>query len=319
MDMNLSLRQVRYVCTVADCGSIQAAARAMHISPSSIMAAIECAEIGLGARIFDRRRATGVQLTPSGERFVAAGRHLLTAETDFLRQVGSLQSGMQAVRIGCFEPFGPLFMTEGLKRFTAEVGPVAVSLFEGDQTQLADWLNRGFVDLALTYDIGPRFNAHATPICRVPAHVLLASDHPLAGRPALAIADLAPHPLVLLDLPLTVGYLLSLFDLHGVKPNVSFRSRSYETVRSAVAAGFGAAILNMRPLNPATSDGTKLVRLPLTDALPAPTLQIVDVYGPNKPRLIKRLSDVFVSLFRDGDPDRFAVVTADRRETLFDV
>ena len=319
MDMNLSLRQVRYVCTVADCGSIQAAARAMHISASSIMAAIECAEIGLGARIFDRRRATGVQLTPSGERFVAAGRHLLAAETDFLRQVGTLQGGMQAVRIGCFEPFGPLFMTEGLKRFTAEVGPVAVSLFEGDQTQLADWLNRGFVDLALTYDIGPRFNAHSTPICRVPAHVLLASDHPLADRKALAIADLALHPLVLLDLPLTVGYLLSLFDLHGVKPNVSFRSRSYETVRSAVAAGFGAAILNMRPLNPTTSDDARLVRLPLTDALPAPILQIVDVYGPNKPRLIKRLSAVFVSLFRDGDPDRFAVVTEDRRGTLYDV
>ena len=319
MDMTLTLRQVRYVCTVADCGSIQAASRAMHISASSIMAAIESAEIGLGARIFDRRRSTGVQLTPSGERFVAAGRHLLAAETDFQRQVGTLQADMQAVRIGCFEPFGPLFMTEGLKRFTQDVGPVAVSLLEGDQTQLADWLNRGLVDLVLTYDIGPRFNAHATPICQVPAHVLLASDHPLADRAELAISDLAPHPLVLLDLPLTVGYLLSLFDLHGVKPQVSFRSRSYETVRSAVAAGFGAAILNMRPLNPATDDGAKLVRLPLTDPLPAPTLQIVDVYGPNKPRLIKRLSETFVALFRDGDPDRFAVVTEERRATLFDV
>ena len=319
MDMNLTLRQIRYVCTVADCGSIQAAGRHLHISASSIMAAIDSAEIGLGARIFDRRRATGIQLTPSGERFVAAGRHLLAAEIDFQRQIGMLQANAQTVRIGCFEPFGPLFMTEGLKRFTQEAGPIAVSLLEGDQTQLADWLTRGFVDLALTYDIGPRFNAHVTPICRVPAHVLLASDHPLAGRPAVAIADLAPYPLVLLDLPLTVGYLLSLFDLHGVKPNVSFRSRSYETVRSAVAAGFGVAVLNMRPLNPAVADGARLVRLPLSDPLPAPTLQIVDVYGANKPRLIQRLTDVFLALFRDGDPGRFAVVTPERRATLFDV
>lgn len=319
MDMNLTLRQVRYVCTVADRGSIQAAAREMHISASSIMAAIEGAEIGLGARIFERRRATGVQLTPAGERFVAAGRQLLVAEMEFQRQVGTLQAGLQALRIGCFEPFGPLFMTEGLRRFTAEAGPVAVSLFEGDQTQLADWLNRGVIDLALTYDIGPRFNAHTTPICRVPAHVLLASHHPLAGRPFLSIADLAASPLVLLDLPLTVGYLLSLFDLHGVKPDVSFRSRSYETVRSAVAAGFGIAILNMRPFNPATADGPGLVRLPLSDPLPAPILQIVDVYGPDKPRVIRRLGDVFMALFRDGDPDRFAVVTPERRGELFDV
>ncbi len=319
MEMNLTLRQMRYICAVADCGSIQGAARRMHISASSIMAAIEGAELGLGARLFDRRRATGIQLTPSGERFVAAGRGLLAAETDFQRQVGLIQADRQAVRIGCFEPFGPLFMTEGLARFRREAGPVAVSLLEGDQTQLADWLNRGLVDLVLTYDIGPRFNAHVTPICRVPAHALLAGDHPLAGRSELSIADLAPHPLVLLDLPLTVGYLLSLFDGHGEKPAVAFRSRSYETVRSAVAAGFGVAILNMRPLNPATADGAGLVRLPLTDPLPAPVLQIVDVYGPTKPRLIARLIDIFAGLFREAPPERFAVVTPARRPTLFDV
>ncbi len=320
MDMNLSLRQVRYVCTVAECGSIQAASRAMHISPSSIMAAIESAEASLGGRIFDRRRATGTQLTPLGERFVAASRDLLTAETDFQRRIGVLQADTQAIRIGCFEPFGPLFMMEGLLRFTRENGPTSVSLFEGDQTQLADWLNRGIVDLVVTYDIGPPFNAHVTPICRVPAHVLLSVRHRLAGAASLSIADLEAEPLVLLDLPLTVGYLLSLFDPLGVKPIVGFRSRSYETVRSAVAAGFGYAILNMRPLGDGVgSDGPGLVRIPLSDPLPAPMLQIVDLYGADKPRAIRRLGDAILSLFRDGDPERFAVVTPERRRLLFDV
>lgn len=319
MDISLTLRQVRYVCTVADCGSIQAASRAMYISPSSIMAAIESAETSLGARIFDRRRAVGSQLTPSGERFVAASRDLLAAETDFHRRIGLMQADTQSVRLGCFEPFGPLFMTEGLLRFTREVGPVSVSLFEGDQTQLADWLNRGTVDLVVTYDIGPAFSGHVTPICRVPAHVLLAADHPLAGAGVLSIADLRPHPLVLLDLPLTVGYLLSLFDHNGVEPTVGFRSRSYETVRSAVAAGFGVAILNMRPIGPAHADSARLVRIPLSDPLPAPVLQLVDFYGSDKPRAIRRLSDIFQALFREGDPDRFAVVTPERRATLFDV
>ncbi len=317
--MTLTLRQVRYVCTVADCGSIQGASRALLISPSSILAAIESAETSLGARVFDRRRAVGVQLTPSGERFVAAGRLLLGAETDFQRRMGLLQADPQSIRIGCFEPFGPLFMTEGLRRFTEEVGPTRVALFEGDQTQLADWLNRGTVDLVVTYDIGPRFNAHVTPICRVPAHALLPVDHPLAGAASLTIAELEPHPLVLLDLPLTVGYLLSLFDGLGGKPTIGFRSRSYETVRSAVAAGFGIAILNMRPLGPAHADSPRVVRIPLSDPLPAPVLQIVDAYGPDKPRAIRRLSEIFCAMFRDGGPDRFAVVTPERRDTLFDV
>ena len=318
--MNLSLRQVRYVCAVAECGSIQAASRAMHISPSSIMAAIEGAEASLGARIFDRRRATGIQLTPRGEGFIAASRDLLAAETDFQRRVGVLQADAQAIRIGCFEPFGPLFMMEGLLRFTRENGPTSVSLLEGDQTQLADWLNRGTVDLVVTYDIGPPFNAHVTPICRVPPHVLLSADHPLARAVSLSIADLEAEPLVLLDLPLTVGYLLSLFDPFGVKPRIGFRSRSYETVRRAVAAGFGYAILNMRPIGPANGvDSASLVRIPLSDPLPAPVLQIVDLYGPDRPRAVRSLGEAFLSLFRDGDPERFAVVMPERRGLIFDV
>jgi DNA-binding transcriptional LysR family regulator len=171
----------------------------------------------------------------------------------------------------------------------------------------------------ITYDIGPRFNAHITPICRVPAHVMLPAHHALAGAKSLSIAELAANPLVLLDLPLTVGYLLSLFDLYQLKPIVGFRSRSYETVRSAVAAGFGAAILNMRPISPTNADNCHVVRIPITEALPAPVLQIADLYGSMKPRSLQRLIDIFVSLFRDGDPDSFAVVTPERRHTLFDV
>ncbi|WP_131195925.1 LysR family transcriptional regulator [Lichenihabitans psoromatis] len=317
--MSISLRQIAYVCAVADCGSIQAASRRLRISASSILAAIESAEFSLGARIFDRRRSSGIKTTPGGERFVAAGRSLLAAETDFQRKIGVLQSQTQSIRIGCFEPFGALFMTEGIVRFRDIVGRTDVSLFEGDQTQLADWLDRGIVDIVISYDIGPKFNAHITPICRVPAHVMLPTGHPLAEAESLSIDDLATYPLVLLDLPLTVSYLLSLYDLHGIKPTVGFRSRSYETVRSAVSAGFGLAILNMRPITRSNMDNGSVIRVPLSDPLPAPTLQIADLYGPMKPVHIKALVDVFVSLFRDSDPAHFAVVTPERRHLIFDV
>ncbi|UDL94583.1 LysR family transcriptional regulator [Lichenihabitans sp. PAMC28606] len=317
--MSISLRQIAYVCAVADCGSIQAASRRLRISASSILAAIESAEFSLGARIFDRRRSSGIKTTPGGERFVAAGRSLLAAETDFQRKIGVLQSQTQSIRIGCFEPFGALFMTEGIVRFRDIVGRTDVALFEGDQTQLADWLDRGIVDIVISYDIGPKFNAHITPICRVPAHVMLPTGHPLAEAESLSIDDLATYPLVLLDLPLTVSYLLSLYDLHGIKPTVGFRSRSYETVRSAVSAGFGLAILNMRPITRSNMDNASVIRVPLSDPLPAPTLQIADLYGPMKPAHIKALVDVFVSLFRDSDPAHFAVVTPERRHLIFDV
>lgn len=149
--MNLSLRQVQYICTAAESGSVVAASRVLRISPSSIMAAIDLAEESLGARIFDRKRASGIQPTPAGERFVEAGRALLAAETEFHRRIGYLQSEASSLRIGCFEPFGPLFVLDALERFKGAHGQVEVSLLEGDQTQLVEWLARGQVDLALAY------------------------------------------------------------------------------------------------------------------------------------------------------------------------
>jgi DNA-binding transcriptional LysR family regulator len=318
--MNISLRQIRYIQVVSECGSIQSASRELRISPSSILAAVEIAETELGARIFDRRRANGMQLTPVGERFVAEGARLLTASLEFERHVGILQVGIPSIlRIGCFEPFGAIFMAEALRQLRPDEKPTEIHLFEGDQTQLVDWLSRGVVDIVVTYDLGPSFGQSVTRICKVPTHALVSKDDPLASKDRISLVELAERPLVLLDLPQTSTYLLTLFDLVGVKPRVGFRTRSYETVRSAVAAGFGSATLNMRPIGRSNPDSPVLVRIPLLDDLPAPTLLIADLYGTMKPRGIQRLIDIFVSLFRNCDPNDFAVVTPERKHILFDV
>jgi DNA-binding transcriptional LysR family regulator len=47
--MNLTIRQLRYICEASREGSIQAASRKLAISQSSIVAALEAAEFALSA------------------------------------------------------------------------------------------------------------------------------------------------------------------------------------------------------------------------------------------------------------------------------
>lgn len=319
--MNLSNRQLRYVCEVARLGSIQAASTTLHISQSSILAAISIAEDELGAKIFDRRPSRGIQITPAGERFVTAARALLAASIEFEREIGGLTRGApQTLRIACFEPFGSLFIAAVLRRFVDAYGSVEVLLFEGDQVQLREWLANGVVDLIVTYDIGPSFgDDRVTRICRVPAHALLPVGDPLAQSNAVSIADLATRPLVLLDLPQTATYLMTLFDVLATKPRVAFRTRSYETVRSAVAAGFGVSILQMRPSGHSAADGPGLVRRALTDVFPAPTLIVADIYGANKPAFVRALIDIIKLFFKELGPEGFSVATPEVASTLFEV
>lgn len=316
--MNLTIRQLRYVSEVARLGSVQAASKALRISQSSILAAISIAEAEIGAKIFDRKPARGVVVTPAGDRYISAARVMLGAATEFDRAVGDLTGRVpNIIRIGCFEPFGALFMPEMLRAYLDEVGDhVEVELREGDQVQMRDWLSDGSVDLVVLYDIGPHITGSITRICKVPAHALISADDPLANREALWISDLANRRLVLLDLPQTSTYLLTLFDVLATRPEVKFRTRSYETVRSAVSSGLGVSILNMRPIGRATADGIGIVRKPILDELPPPTLLVADLYGAAKPLFLRVFIDVFRRFFQTIGPEKFAVTIPERMGRL---
>lgn len=315
--MRLSLRQLGYIVEVARLGSVARAAEALHISPSSILAAIEVGERDFGTSIFNRRPNRGSIVTTAGERFLVAARSLLTAEADFDRQLDALAStAPPVVRIGCFEPFGPLFMTAVLKRFIEKTGAAHVSLSEGDQDQLRAWLAGGQVDFVVSYEIGPDFPGSVTPICKVPTHAVLHASDPLAQRPAVSIAEIASRALVLLDLPYTSSFLLTTFDVFGVRPRVSLRSRSYETVRAAVTEGLGISVLNMRPLAGTAPDSPLIVRRPILEDVAAATLVVADIYGETKPMFVREFIDILRTFFHDLTPRGFAVTLPEREGGL---
>lgn len=315
--MRLSLRQLAYVVEVSRLGSVARAAQALHISPSSILAAIEAAERDFGTRIFSRRPNRGTIVTTAGERFLVAARSLLTAEADFNRQLDALVStAPPVVRVGCFEPFGPLFMAAVLKRFIDATGAAHVSLSEGDQDQMRAWLAGGQVDFVVSYDIGPDFPGSVTPICKVPTHAVLHVSDPLASRAAISIADLATRPLVLLDLPHTSSFLLTVFEVFGARPRLSLRSRAYETVRAAVTEGFGVSVLNMRPLATTAPDSPMIVRRPIIEEVAAPRLVVADIYGDTKPLFVRQFIDILRRFFVDIAPRGFAVTLPEREAGL---
>lgn len=314
--MNLTLRQLRYISTVAESGSIAAAARQCRIAQSSVLAALDQAEIEMGARLFDRRPSRGVIATPAGERFLASARRLLAAEAEFERTMDRHNHVMPPVlRIGCFEPFGALFMPELLRRFTQGLD-IEVQLYEGEQPQLLAWLEASIVDAIVTYDIGAGLPDDAVALARVPAHVIMHRSDPLADQSAVSLSDLVRKPFVLLDLPQTSAYLLTLFDIAGQRPKVAFRTRSYDAVRAAVACGFGFSVLNMRPIGQGSPDSSDLVRKPLTEILPAPQLTIADRYGEAKPSFLRRFTQLAQQFFRELGPAHFAVATPDRMDDL---
>lgn len=306
IEMTLTLRQVEYVVQVARCGSISAASAQLRISQSSVLAAMGEAEKTAKTQIFLRRKGHGVVVTPAGQKFLVSARRFLSAGTDFFASLDELaHPGGQTIRVGCFSPLGPLLIPPLLKRMAAET--VEFILYEGDQVELRSWLNAGMLDLVVTYDVGEEYGSDITPICKVPAHALVRCDDRLADKETVSMEDLSQRPLVLLDLPESRTYLMALFDFAARRPKPGFRTRSYETVRTAVSNGLGVSVLNIKPNREASPDGPDLRRIPISDDLRQPILQVVDPYGHNKPAYIKAFIRHLHQYITEIGPPNFAV------------
>jgi DNA-binding transcriptional LysR family regulator len=71
--------------------------------------------------------------------------------------------------------------------------------------------------------------------------------------------------MVLLDLPLSREYFLSIFQTRQVRPDIAERTSDMSVARSLVANGFGFGLVNLRSGSDLAPDGKRLAFLPLSD------------------------------------------------------
>ena len=184
-----------------------------------------------------------------------------------LEAAGSVGEGRAAagnrLRLACFQTIGPFALPSLFRRLRDEAPKIAVTLVEGDQARIHAALRAGEAELALMYDENIAPGLCRELLAEQPPYALLAEEHPLAARDALAPSDFAGQPMVLLSMPPSPDYFLTLLRERGVEPRVAYRSSSIETVRGLVGQGLGYALLASRPAGDLTHDGRRLVRRPL--------------------------------------------------------
>lgn len=310
--MNWSLRALRYFVAAAETGSITAAAAAVHVSQPAISEAIGALERELGVQLTIRRQGRGLTLTPSGDRLLVQARNLLAHADEVARFAAGMGSRLSGeIRIGCFVTLAPFVLPGLIAAFRAEHPEVAVQFEEANQATLLDRLRAGRIDMALSYAYGLSEEFTADVLADLPPHVVVARDHPRARAPAVSLREFAREPMVMIDLPHTADYFLSLFRSLRIEPNVAWRVQSYEMARAMAARGLGFAILNAIPRQARGHDGREVVALPIVETLPR-TL----VVSLRSKRVVERPSvTVFGEFVRRWFPAHWQRMMVRRRAT----
>ncbi len=269
--MAFTLRQLQFFVAAAEAGSVTAAARALSISQSSVTEAIRALEDDLGVTLFDRQ-ARGLLITHKGSAFLRHARQILadvaTARTAFRDEAeqtaGRLSLGVTSLVAG-------YVLSDILQRFRRAYPRVQLNVTEDNGEYLQHLLIGGELDVAvlLTSSVKDRMALHVETLLVSPYRLWLPLGHPLAQQEAIALDELAGQPLIQLMVDEIEESTRRLTAALPVKPEIAFRTRSVEAVRSLVATGAGLAILPGLVYRPWSLEGDRIEIRDVSGDLPS--------------------------------------------------
>ena len=146
----MNLIELRTFMAIIDAGSLVKASERLHVTQSTVTARLKTLEAELGQTLVNRQKS-GATPTPAGlrlQRYAEAISQLWRQA----QQETALPDAMSSVcNIGCHPDLWAGFSEIMLDYIRSELPQVATSVWQGSQSDLANWLRDGLIDLAIGY------------------------------------------------------------------------------------------------------------------------------------------------------------------------
>jgi DNA-binding transcriptional LysR family regulator len=270
----MKVRQLEHFLAVVEEGQFTQASVRCNIAQSGLSASVRALERELGSSLL-HRSTRRVVLTDAGRALVPEARRVLAAVAtarDAVEAVVGIEHG--SLTIGTVISAGLWFdLPRLLAEFHHRHPMVEISLTAGGADELLDRVAALEVDMVLV-GAPERLAPHlvSLPVASAPYMFACSTEHPLATRKQLDVAQLAGETFVDLGIGTTVRRVTDqLFASANQRRTVRFEVHDADTVLNLVAHGLGSAIL-AEPRARAT-DGVSFV--PLAGKRPPWTLALV--------------------------------------------
>lgn len=275
----MTLTELRYIVALAQEQHFGRAAERCHVSQPTLSIAVKKLEEELAATLFERGKQ-GIQATPLGERIVALASRVLdqaaaikdAADADKDQLLGPLA-------LGTLPTIGPYLLPQFIPLLQETANQLSLYVEEGEQAALTLKLRNGELDAILVSAPLHESDVVTQPLFDEPFVLLLPADHRLAGRTAVAAADLDPAEVLLLgegdgfreQVLAAFPHLNPRQLAAGAKRNFT-RGSTLETLRHMVASKLGITILPQAAADASLYAPNLLVTRPFESPQPKRTL-----------------------------------------------
>lgn len=243
----MNTKQAFYIRTIAQEGSITAAARALYISQPSLSQTLKQIETELGLPLFDRDTLP-LRLTYAGEKYLEYANTMLTASERLENQLQEIrQENSGRLRLGISVQCAMQILPLAMPWFAMQFPHVTIDLTEAGSARLEHLVELGQVDLALAAleSTSPLFDytliEHETIGILAGNGAALAANFP-SGTP-LSLADAQGDSFVSLRQGHSIRVVQdALFRKNGIEPRILLETDSPE-VAKRVTLGSAACML----------------------------------------------------------------------------
>ncbi|MGY4257724.1 LysR family nitrogen assimilation transcriptional regulator [Bradyrhizobium sp. USDA 4516] len=277
----MDIAQLKTLIHVAELGSLSKAADRLQVAQPALSRQIRLLEKELGTRLFDRH-GRGMVITDAGREVLERAVTIMSQMDEIRVMAASGHSSYRGtVMIGMTPTVSEIVsvpLVRRIKNSHPELGIRLLSAFSG---HLLDWVQRGELDVAVTYNPQPLKSLRIVPVLMEDLFQISPGKLRQTSSKAVEFKRLAGERLVLpsrghgLRGIVEEGARSAAIDLH-----ISVEADSLGAMVDLVRNGFGATILPLAPIYDQVKQGI-LSAAPIVQ--PAPVRKLVLAYSADRP------------------------------------
>lgn len=263
-----TLRQLEFLCAIADEGSFSKAADVCHVTQPTLSSAIKEIEALLGVQLIERE-SRGASLTRAGQAAVDRARGILSDTADMVaaaQQAGAPLTG--AFRLGAIPTIAPFLLPRTIKALRASHPELRLYLREDQTERLLEALKSRKLDAALIALPWEASGIETMDLGEDEFLLVAPAEHRLASAAHLKTNDLAEEDVLLLeDGHCLRDHALSVCRLPSRRAGADVTATSLPTLVHMVAGGLGVSLLPRLATEAGVTSGTDVALRPFDSPL----------------------------------------------------
>lgn len=196
----MDIREMKYFIAIVESGTINAAAKRVHIAQPSLSRQMKQLEERLSIKLFERD-SRKLQLTEAGSLLYIRAKQFLGLMDNTIKEMKEIDAGFQGtLSIGTVTSSGATILPGAARAFRTLFPGVRFQLWEGETNRITDLLNRGIIEIGM---VRLPFDAEAYASIKLPNEPLVAAinqnyDNCLGQlSDCIGLSDLSDKPLLI--------------------------------------------------------------------------------------------------------------------------